>query len=154
MRRSGDREHVPLPPFVFLAGVLLGLGLDYLIPLRVIPEVVQLPGGIIGIGGGILLALLSAATLWRASTSPLHERPTTAIVARGAFAWSRNPIYVAFVILCAGLALYFDRIWIVAGCIPAVLVIHFVVIAREEEFLEAKFGQDYLDYKAKVRRWI
>ena len=131
MSASQDREYVPLPPFVFLAGVLLGLGLDYLVPLRVIPEPIQLPGGIIGIGGGLLLALLSAMTFWRAGTSPLHERPTTAILASGVFGWSRNPIYVAFVLLCVGLALYFDRIWIVAGCVPAVLVIHYVVIARE-----------------------
>lgn len=154
MGNTEDREHVPLPPFVFLAGVLLGLGLDYLVPLRVIPEVVQLPGGVIGMGGGVLLALLSAMTLWRAGTSPLHERPTTAIVSIGVFAWTRNPIYVAFVLLCAGLALFFDRVWVIAGCIPAVLIIHIVVIAREETFLETKFGQDYLDYKAKVRRWL
>ena len=103
---------------------------------------------------GLVIALLSVATLYRAGTSPLHERPTTNVVPGGVFNWSRNPIYVGMTLICVGLAFFFDRAWIIAGTVPAVLVIHFIVIAREEAFLEAKFGQAYLDYKRQVRRWI
>lgn len=154
MAAGEDKEHVPLPPLVYLAGILLGLGIDYLIPIRVIPSVLQQPVGGVLMSLGLVIALLSVATLYRAGTSPLHERPTTNVVPGGVFNWSRNPIYVGMTLICVGLAFFFDRAWIIAGTVPAVLVIHFIVIAREEAFLEAKFGQAYLDYKRQVRRWI
>jgi len=154
MAAGEDKEHVPLPPLVYLAGILLGLGIDYLIPIRVIPNVLQQPVGGVLMSLGLVIALLSVATLYRAGTSPLHERPTTNVVPGGVFNWSRNPIYVGMTLICVGLAFFFDRAGIIAGTVPAVLVIHFIVIAREDAFLEAKFGQAYLDYKRQVRRWI
>lgn len=154
MAAGEDKEHVPLPPLVYLAGVLLGLGIDYLIPIRVIPNVVQQPVGGVLMALGFVLALLSVMTLYRAGTSPLHERPTTAVVPGGVFGWSRNPIYLGMTLICVGLAIFFDRAWVLAATVPAVLIIHYVVIVREETFLEAKFGQAYLDYKVKVRRWL
>ena len=76
MAAGEDKEHVPLPPLVYLAGILLGLGIDYLIPIRVIPNVLQQPVGGVLMSLGLVIALLSVATLYRAGTSPLHERPT------------------------------------------------------------------------------
>lgn len=154
MAAGEDKEHVPLPPLVYLAGILLGLGINYLIPVRVFPGALQQPVGALLMALGVGLALVSVVTLYRAGTSPLHERPTTTIVPGGVFTWSRNPIYVGMTLICVGLAVFFDRVWVVAGTVPAVLVIHFIVIAREDAFLEAKFGQAYLDYKRQGRRWI
>lgn len=67
---------------------------------------------------------------------------------------SRNPIYVAMTLGCVGVAITADRVWVLVATALAVLGIDRMVIAREELFLEAKFGDDYLAYKARVRRWV
>lgn len=154
MVSDDNKEHVPLPPLIYLAGVMLGWGIHSLMPVRVLPDVWQQPVGGVLIVLGLIVAFLSVVTLYRAGTSPLHERPTTRIVPGGVFAWSRNPIYLGMLLICVGLAVFFDTVWVLGGTVLAVLIIHHVVIAREEAFLEVKFGQTYLDYKRQVRRWV
>lgn len=154
MNGAADREHVPRPPLVYLAGILAGAAADWFAPVRLLPVGVQ-----VWVGGPILvlalvLVLMAAWELRRAGTSPLHERATTAVVAHGLYSYSRNPIYAAMTLGCVGLAILVDRVWILAGTVPAVLVIDRVVIAREEAFLEARFGAMYSAYKESVRRWI
>lgn len=154
MRNGADREHVPLPPLVYLAGIAAGFGIDWLIPLRGLSAEVQLAVGLPIIALAIVLVLMSAWALWRAGTSPLHERPTTRVISTGLYGMSRNPIYVAMTLGCVGVAITVDRVWILAATAIAVLVIDRMVITREEVFLEAKFGEEYLAYKARVRRWV
>jgi len=145
---------VPLPPLVYLAGIVVGFGIDWLIPLRGLSQEIQLLVGLPIIVLAIVLVLMSAWELWRAGTSPLHERPTTKVISHGLYGMSRNPIYVAMTLGCIGVAITADRVWVLAATAIAVLVIDRLVIAREEAFLTAKFGDDYLAYKARVRRWV
>jgi len=154
VRKDADREHVPLPPLVYLAGIVVGFGIDWLIPLRGLSQEIQLLVGLPIIVLAIVLVLMSAWELWRAGTSPLHERPTTKVISHGLYGMSRNPIYVAMTLGCIGVAITADRVWVLAATAIAVLVIDRLVIAREEAFLTAKFGDDYLAYKARVRRWV
>ena len=87
-------------------------------------------------------------------TSPLPIKPTTAIVATGPYRFTRNPMYVGLAALYLGITLWVDSLWPVLF-LPAVLfMIQRFVIAREERYLEAKFGDQYRGYKARVRRWI
>ena len=151
---SVDRERVPPPPLVFLAGILIGFGIDWLAPVRLLSADVQLLVGLPVIALALALILMAAWELKRAETSPFHHHPTNTIVPHGLYAVSRNPIYVAMVIGCVGVAIAADRVWILAGTLLAALIVDRVVIAREEAFLTAKFGDAYLAYKAKVRRWI
>ena len=154
MNGSADREHVPLPPLVYLAGIGLGFGIDWLIPVRLLSLETQLVVGLPIIVLALVLVLMSAWELHRAGTSPLHERPTTKVISRGLYGMSRNPIYVAMTLGSVGVAIVGDRVWILAATAIAVFVIDSMVIAREEVFLTAKFGDQYLAYKARVRRWI
>lgn len=154
MSEDADREHVPLPPLVYLAGIAVGFAIDWLFPLRGLSREVQLAVGLPIIALAIALVLMSARELWRAGTSPLHERPTTRVISTGLYGMSRNPIYVAMTLGCVGVAITTDRLWVLAATALAVLVIDRLVIAREEVFLDAKFGEDYLAYKARVRRWV
>ncbi|MDA0784927.1 MAG: isoprenylcysteine carboxylmethyltransferase family protein [Proteobacteria bacterium] len=149
-----DREHVPLPPLVYLAGIGAGFGIDWLIPLRGLSLETQLIVGLPIVVLALALVLISARELQRAGTSPFHHHPTTKIFSRGLYGMSRNPIYAAMTLGCVGVAITADRVWILAATVVAVLVIDRMVIAREEAFLTAKFGDEYLAYKARVRRWI
>jgi protein-S-isoprenylcysteine O-methyltransferase Ste14 len=102
------------------------------------------------------LALDGAAMLSfrRARTSMVPVKPSTALVTSGPYRLTRNPMYVGMAFLYVGFAFAFGVIWALA-LLPAVLVIvDRLVIAREEAYLERKFGQDYRDYQARVRRWL
>lgn len=154
MKENADREHVPLPPLVYLAGIGAGFAVDWLIPVRGLSLETQLIVGIPIVVLALALVLISARELQRAGTSPFHHHPTTRIFSRGLYGMSRNPIYAAMTLGSVGVAITADRVWILAATVVAVLVIDRMVIAREEAFLTAKFGDEYLTYKARVRRWV
>jgi protein-S-isoprenylcysteine O-methyltransferase Ste14 len=63
-------------------------------------------------------------------------------------------MYLAATLLYAGVALSLSLVWTLAALIPCLVVLHYGVILREERYLEGKFGQRYLDYRARVRRWL
>jgi protein-S-isoprenylcysteine O-methyltransferase Ste14 len=81
-------------------------------------------------------------------------KPTTALVTEGPFRYSRNPIYVALTLLYVGVALLINALWILLLVVPAVLVLRYGVIAREEAYLTRKFGDAYRQYTTQVRRWL
>ena len=142
------------PPFVYLAAILSGVALDLARPLR------WLPGGA-GVWVGVPLVLLAMA-LFLASTrrfktagTPVPgNQPTTVIVQSGPYRFSRNPIYLAFSVLVLGIVCWLNSIWLLGTLLVAVSVMGFVVIPREERYLERRFGAEYLEYKAKVHRWL
>ena len=102
-----------------------------------------------------LLLFGSSVQRFRAAGTPVPARkPTTAIVRTSPYHFSRNPIYLAFSLLQLGIALWVNSWWLVATLAAAVALIHWVVVPREERYLEARFGAAYLDYKAAVRRWL
>ena len=82
------------------------------------------------------------------------NKPTTAIVKSGPYRFSRNPIYLAFSLLVLGIACALNSLWLLGTLAAAVSVMSFVVIPREERYLESRFGAEYLDYKTKVGRWL
>ncbi len=108
--------------------------------------------------GVVLLALLlfwvSVREFRAAGTSVRGNQPTNAIVSSGPYRFSRNPIYVSFSLLQLGIALWVHSLWVVLTLLGSLTLMTLVVIAREERYLEGKFGPAYLDYKASVRRWL
>jgi len=142
------------PPFVYLAAILGGLALDLLRPLRWLPAGT---GGWIGVPLVIVsLALFFASTRrFKAAGTPVPgDRPATAIVHSGPYRFSRNPIYLAFSALVLGIACWRNSVWLLATLAAAVGLMSFVVVPREERYLERRFGGEYLEYKARVRRWL
>lgn len=99
--------------------------------------------------------MLAAAGLFRQlGTNVPPSQPTTLIATTGPYRWTRNPMYLGMALVYAGLAIGFDGP-IALALLPLVLIaIQTQVIAREERYLEAKFGDDYRRYKAGVRRWL
>ena len=90
----------------------------------------------------------------KAGTNVQTSEPTTAVVERGPYGFSRNPIYSGMFLALTGLSIGFNSLWVLAMLVPFYLVIRYGVVAREEAYLERKFGKVYLDYKARVRRWV
>ncbi len=142
------------PPLLHLAAIGGGAFLGWLSPASLAGTFAGYAGGIPGIAAGIALIAWCKRSLADAGTPLPGGLPTTAIVKRGPYALSRNPIYVAFVLIHLGTALVLDSAWILATLAPAVAVIALMVIPREERYLERKFGGEYLAYKASVRRWV
>ena len=90
----------------------------------------------------------------RAKTNVEPWKPTTAILDTGIYGISRNPIYIAMALVYAGIAFLFNSFWFLPPLILVLLIIHFGVILREEKYLADKFGDEYLNYKNRVRRWL
>jgi len=142
------------PPLIYLAGLALGFVIETLLPG------VSLPGGLRWAGGGVL-ALAGAALLasfntafTRKGTAVEPWKPTTAIVTSGPYQVTRNPAYLGMALVYVGIALLSGALWVLVPLPLVLVVIDRAVIAREERYLERKFGREYLDYKTGVRRWI
>ncbi len=142
------------PPFIYLGFLALGLGLDWLWPSPLLPETLRymLGGALIGLG--IALTLASVRQFRAAGTSFHTHKPTTAILTDGPYRISRNPIYIGLTAIYAGIGIAADAPWVWVLLLPTLVVMRYGVIAREERYLERKFGKEYLDYKARVRRWL
>jgi protein-S-isoprenylcysteine O-methyltransferase Ste14 len=142
------------PPVYYIVGFLAGVALELIFPTSSPPLGVRLAVALIA--GGAWLALDGAAMVFfrRAGTSMAPINPTTALVTSGPYRFTRNPMYVGMAFLYVALAFAFGVIWALVF-LPAVIVaIDRLVIAREEPYLERKFGQAYRDYKTRARRWL
>ena len=101
------------------------------------------------------MLFLGSVGRFRAAGTPVPgNKATTAIVRTGPYRFSRNPIYLAFSLLTLGIAVWLNSLWLVATLVASVAVMACVVIPREEQYLERRFGAEYADYKKSVRRWI
>lgn len=156
MNADDDSAHITFPPpFVYLGILLIGLAAD-----RVIGQPLGLPPltrGVLAIaliapGAGLLLA--ASGLFKRAGTDVKPWKTATALVDSGVYRFTRNPMYLGMALLYAGLAFAFESVgaWLFLPVV--IIVIQTQVIAREERYLEAKFGEAYRDYKLRVRRWL
>ena len=142
------------PPLIYLAGLVVGIVLDALLPEESLPWVIRwVLGGVLAVAGIALLASFNTA-FTRRGTAVEPWKPTTAIVTTGPYRITRNPAYLGMALLYIGITLLADVPWALLILPIVVVVIDRMVIAREERYLERKFGGEYLDYKATVRRWI
>lgn len=142
------------PPLVYLGSILLGLLLHFAWPMPLARHPV---GALIG-AGVVLIAVglfVAAVRTFRVAGTPVPgNRPTTAIVRTGPYRFSRNPIYLAFSALQVGIALCVGSPWLLIMLVPALALMSFRVIPREERYLEARFPSEYPSYKSSVRRWL
>ena len=143
------------PPLGWGFAVIAGLALHWLVPLAFLP--VDLPAGWLGaIVFVVALAMVAWAivTITRAGSNVPTNRPTTTIVESGPYRFTRNPIYLGMFLGLIGLAIAFDNLWLLIMLVPFAFVIRYGVVAREEAYLERKFGDVYRGYRSRVRRWL
>jgi protein-S-isoprenylcysteine O-methyltransferase Ste14 len=145
------------PPLLFLGALLLGLGAD-----RVLPSVLAVPGdepifwtvGACLILIGVAFMVASIRNFLRAATPVPTNQPTRALVTTGVNGWTRNPIYVGMFLIYGGIGAVAHSTWVLVLVLPLAVLIRYGVIAREEVYLERRFGDAYVDYKRRVRRWL
>ena len=153
-----DKKDIPgviaPPPLIFLSGLLLGGIVTYFYPFAMMPGGLAVILGNLLFLSGIGVIAIIYLQMKRAKTNIEPWKPTTKILDTGFYGFSRNPIYLAMILIYLGISCFFNSIWFLPF-LPIVLVtIHFGVILQEEKYLEGKFGEEYLDYKKRVRRWI
>lgn len=90
----------------------------------------------------------------RAGTPFDVRKPASALITEGPYRFSRNPSYVSLTLLYLGIGILLNNGWILILVAPVFLVMDLWVVRREERHLEAKFGEEFLRYKAAVRRWL
>ncbi len=142
------------PPILYGCSIAFGCALQWLQPVPAFPTTMQVPVGLpLVVGAGVLFAF-SVREFSRADTPVRSVRLTTRIVSTGPYRFSRNPIYLAFTMLHLGLAVWVNSGWFLGTLVVSLVVMSFGVIAREERYLERRFGEAYTNYKAAVRRWL
>jgi len=142
------------PPLLHLGSIVLGLLLHFVWPIRLVPRAVNVPLGIVTVLIAVALFVYAVRTFRTAGTPVPGNLPTTTIVRTGPYRFSRNPICLAFSLVQLGVAFCVNSLWLLVTLIPVVALMSYVVIAREEQYLETRFPSDYLPYKDSARRWL
>lgn len=145
---------IAFPPALFGGTLAIGLLLQFIFPVPLLPRLSAIAIGVVILIGAALIAISAFRAMHRAQTAVNPSQPTTAIVSDGVFGFSRNPIYLSLTLLYLGFALMGNALWSLLLLLPLLVVVQIGVIEREEHYLERKFGDEYLRYKARVRRWL
>jgi protein-S-isoprenylcysteine O-methyltransferase Ste14 len=157
MINSEDRARVLIPPpLLFFACFSAGIILEFLFPSRPIswPWIHRIIAALIlSLISGLIV--IGAVMPLRRNKTPFDpSKPTVRIVREGSFRFSRHPMYLSLLLLLGGTAVLFCSLWLFI-MIPILFIAFEIIAVRpEEKYLLHKFGDEYLDYKASVRRWI
>ena len=151
--RKGAAVRFP-PPLIYLISILAAYGAHRFRPiglggsaeLRIIGIVLA----VVGLGSIVGISL----SFRRARTSIEPWRPTTTIISSGLYAYTRNPIYVLLCLMQIGTGLFLNSLWVLCSFVLSLVGVYYIAIRKEEIYLEKKFGDEYLRYKSKVRRWL
>ena len=142
------------PPLIYVLFFAAGLVLDRFAPLPQPPAVVARPLGAALVLAWVALTVASFRHFWAAGTSVVPVRPTTALVVGGPYSFSRNPIYLALLLLYAGVSCLLGLVWPLLLGPVLVWVVGEWCIGPEERYLAEIFGDEYHRYRERVRRWL
>lgn len=148
------------PILLFPAAILFGFTLDHLLRLPLQISIIGMSHWISAVIAGSLILVgiamfaTSVGVFSRAGTPLPTNQPARALVTSGIYRWTRNPIYLAFFLVYVGIGIAVRSPWILLLTLPLAVTIRWGVVAREEAYLERRFGDTYRDYKARVRRWV
>jgi protein-S-isoprenylcysteine O-methyltransferase Ste14 len=143
------------PPLIFIVAMGIAIVCNRYFPQPIVPftpilEYIAL--ALFVIGGAIAISAVLALQLAKTSIEPW--KPTSELLDKGIFGYSRNPIYLSFVLVGISVALYMNSLWVLLSLMPATFVLLVFVISKEEHYLSDKFGSQYINYCTRVRRWI
>jgi protein-S-isoprenylcysteine O-methyltransferase Ste14 len=152
----GTAGVIARPPLLFLGALVLGFAADHLLPSAFPMPGADLHRAIAGILilAGIAVFAAGVRNFSGAGTPVQGTKPTQALVTTGMHGWSRNPIYVGMFLIYIGIGVAVRSPSILILTLPLAIVIRYGVVAREEAYLERRFGDSYREYKSHVRRWL
>lgn len=157
MVKAADTANVRFPPpLVYIAGLVLGVAADQFLglPRLGVPLATRIVAGIVIDVVGLLVMFAGAGLFLRRRTAILPSEPASALVTSGILAWTRNPMYLGMAVFYVGVSVLLDSLAALV-LLPLVLaIVQTQVISREEAYLERAFGDEYVAYKARVRRWL
>src|SRR5438132_12919884 len=146
---------VAFPPLLWVVRAAAGVLVHFFVfSIRILPQPFALILGIVCLLVGPSLALPALFAMRAAGTHANPAKPALLIVRGGPYRFTRNPMYLALCLVQAGIGFVMNDWITLLFVMPLALVLHFGVILPEERYLEAKFGEQYLALKRKVRRWI
>jgi protein-S-isoprenylcysteine O-methyltransferase Ste14 len=154
---TAHKSNWEIAEVVFGVPFLVGIAIQFIVPFSFPPGILRkalIPVGIILIITGIGLVVLARREFARFGqpTDPGH--PTSKVVKTGVFARSRNPLYLGGALVFFGAALALNMLWTLILLLLSIVLCHYVLIIPEEQYLAAKFGDEYKEYTASVHRWL
>jgi protein-S-isoprenylcysteine O-methyltransferase Ste14 len=144
------------PPIVFFTFLFIGFIAHWVFPINFIINKwsIRLFIGIpISILSG-LIALNAFKIMKENDTDINYNKPTTKIIIKGSFLFTRNPLFLSLLLAFGSIAVFANSVWLLALLVSLFIIFNFGVVVREEHYLEECFGEEYIQYKKKVRRWI
>jgi protein-S-isoprenylcysteine O-methyltransferase Ste14 len=144
------------PPLLAAMCVLAGLAAERFVRLPLVRglDTLRFVASAALLLAALFLFLAAVRQFRRHHTTPNPYQPSSAIVASGVYRFSRNPIYVAFMLVVLATAVGTNTAWLLVALVVLFLLLHFGVVRREERYLAAKFGSSYAEYRSHVRRWL
>ena len=161
MPAASDREPldhanvIVMPPLLHLGSILLGVLAFWFLRVELpLAFAFRMVLGVALVGGGVAVAMSFGYAFRQTGQDPNPNTPTPRVITSGFYRYSRNPGYLSLAVIQVGIALLLNNAWILLALVPVLVTMHYGVIIREEAYLERKFGDEYLDYKKDVRRWL
>ncbi|NWG05181.1 MAG: isoprenylcysteine carboxylmethyltransferase family protein [Chloroflexi bacterium] len=154
---SAHKSSWEIAEVVFGIPFLVSIALHFMIPFSLSQGIfrpIMISVGIVLIIIGIVLVVVTRREFahFRQPTDPGH--PTTKVIKTGVFSISRNPLYLGGVLVLFGIALALNMLWAVVMLVLSMILCHYILILPEEQYLAAKFGDEYKEYVATVHRWL
>ena len=141
--------NVPIP-VQYLLGLIVGAILQFVLK----PQLFAAPWIGVVIGLPLIVAGVALAVWSVLEAGNIEVEPPNSLLTSGPYSYSRNPMYLAWILIYLGTGLATNSLWIIALFPIVVAVTHFYDIRKEERFLEVQFGDEYLQYKGQVRRYF
>jgi protein-S-isoprenylcysteine O-methyltransferase Ste14 len=155
MNPKTDHPPIKIDALVLLLiTVLVTVALQCIVPLPFLPALPSRILGAILVLSGLSLGFPALRGMLSSRTSPNPHRPTTALVFSGTYRMTRNPMYLSMLMIYAGISIFLQNPWFLLFLPILAWLFTIWVIIPEEKYLEQKFGEQYLDFKSRVRRWI
>lgn len=149
-----EQKRKVVPPVYFLTCLVLMIAFHYWVPIS---DYIQAPfhyGGVVLAAFGLGMTIMSAGAFKKADTGIVPFDEATALVTGGFFRFTRNPMYLGMVLFLLGTSVVLGTVSTLLPIPLFIWVIHKNFILGEERFMQEAFGEEFLAYKAKVRRWL
>lgn len=142
------------PPHYLLLSILSIVGIDSLLQVPFVSSAIALVGGLLFLLSGIVLAASAARLFSKAKTGIVPFSESTKLVVSGAYRFTRNPMYLGMFFCLIGVTLLVNNVLGLLVLLLFFFIIRQKFVLKEELQMQETFGDDYAQFKARIRRWI